>query len=135
MTSPGRRVTVGSHKGVNLDARLGRGYNKSRGCKVVVNVKEPRKSFSLDHLPEDVKITLILPEMNDEKTFLAPRLRPRFIFFNDNEYKDVVTVLKKMLKYHIIYDEYADLGLDAGRHGQRQEEVLFESNRRRCTER
>jgi hypothetical protein len=53
--------------------------------------------FSLGEFLQDLKIILVLPDDDTETIIKAHNLRPRYLSWLDNNFFDIVTVLKRMV--------------------------------------
>ncbi len=54
---------------------------------------------SLKDLLGDIRVILILPDMEDETIAIGHKLRPRFLSYADGDFKDIGAVLCKILDY------------------------------------
>jgi hypothetical protein len=58
------------------------------------------KIMALQPLLEGLKVVMVLPDRDVDTIGKAHRLRPRYFTFMDTDFKDIVTVLKKMSDKH-----------------------------------
>jgi hypothetical protein len=72
-------------------------YNVAVAVLLIGGREELWDVLSIRHLFDSIKIILILPDRTDETIAIGHKLRPRFLSYLDNDFKDVAAVLKKML--------------------------------------
>jgi hypothetical protein len=65
---------------------------------VAANNRELDRFLTLRSLLKDVKVILILPDREPATALKGHKLYPRFISYIDNDLKEVLAVLKKMLQ-------------------------------------
>lgn len=65
---------------------------------LIMTRAELREILLIKDLFDDVRVILILPDKLSETISIAHKLRPRFLSFIDSDFKDVSTVLEKMLR-------------------------------------
>jgi hypothetical protein len=88
-------VTLGS-----LKDRLSVPLAKYKSVVVVIsaeNWEDLMNIVSIEHLLRDTRLLLILPNRRKETISLGHRLRPRFVTYKDSDFRELVSVIRKMV--------------------------------------
>ena len=78
---------------------LKRPGEKNIGSIAILHPKDEEELESIlnvKHMLNELRLILILPDRNDETVSKGHKLRPRFLTFQDNDYKEVYAVIEKM---------------------------------------
>ncbi len=75
------------------------GYGKGIGVLLVSSEADLEDILSVKEQLRDLRIILILPDRSEKSVSKGHKLYPRFLSYADSDFKDVSSVLKKMLDH------------------------------------
>lgn len=91
-------ITLEVHRTINdLSRRLRQPKEDATVAILLIASREDLLDlFSIRHLFRDVRIVLVLPDLEDQTIALAHRLRPRYLTYIDSYFPALATVVNKM---------------------------------------